>query len=322
MDPQEVRPMIDAFYEREFPQLRHLTRPRPEAKRLIHFALDHQLEIVVATNPLFPRTAIEARLEWADLATKDIPFRLITSYENSHYAKPNLEYFAEILAKLGRSPHEAAMIGNSLSDDVEPAHLLGLAVFHISEALEGDYPAGDLEAALSWVHGLLDTPVIRKAPHPDGLLARLRGNLTAFIELRQDLIESDWGRRPSPDSWAPVEIMCHLRDVEVELNFPRIRRFLNEDYPFISAVDSDSWAAARDYLEQTPSDAIDAFIEARKATIDLLASISSETWQQDARHAIFGPTHLIEIVNIFIEHELLHIRQLYAALPERIATSV
>jgi hypothetical protein len=34
----------------------------------------------------------------------------------------------------------------------------------------------------------------------------------------------------------------------------------------------------------------------------------------EARHAIFGPTHLSELVNIIAGHDILHVQQVYAAL--------
>ncbi len=56
---------------------------------------------------------------------------MITSYEHLHFAKPQPEYFAEILARLGRQPEEALMIGDSLENEILPAHRLGMSVFHV-----------------------------------------------------------------------------------------------------------------------------------------------------------------------------------------------
>lgn len=53
------------FYETEFSQLRAATVMRPAAADLVSTAIDQGCAVVVATNPLFPRTAIEQRLDWA-----------------------------------------------------------------------------------------------------------------------------------------------------------------------------------------------------------------------------------------------------------------
>src|SRR3990172_1130223 len=65
MSEDSLRDRIDAFYKTEFPRLRALAKPIPEAQALVRKAEERGLEIAVATNPLFPRTAITQRLEWA-----------------------------------------------------------------------------------------------------------------------------------------------------------------------------------------------------------------------------------------------------------------
>jgi FMN phosphatase YigB (HAD superfamily) len=114
-----LREPIERFYAEVYPSLRSLTQTRPAAHRLVEDALQAGIDLVVATNPLFPRTAILQRLQWAGFTPE--PFRLISSYESFHFAKPNPAYYAEILAQLGWPNQPAAMVGNSLEDDILPA---------------------------------------------------------------------------------------------------------------------------------------------------------------------------------------------------------
>ena len=69
-----VRPVFDSFYEEDFPALKRYTRPRPQARPLIQTLFDRGYDVVIATNPLFPRRAIEHRLDWAGVS--DFPFTL------------------------------------------------------------------------------------------------------------------------------------------------------------------------------------------------------------------------------------------------------
>jgi hypothetical protein len=46
----------------------------------------------------------------------------------------------------------------------------------------------------------------------------------------------------------------------------------------------------------------------------LLEGLKAEEWSLSARHAIFGPTQLHELVNITAGHDRLHIRQVYRAM--------
>jgi hypothetical protein len=140
------------------------------------------------------------------------------------------------------------------------------------------------------------------------------GNLVAFGDLRKHEEEQTWKKRPTPDSWAGIEVIAHLRDVEREINFPRLKRILASDEPFLSAVDSDAWAEERAYIQDDPFEVLDSLWQARLKTINLLKNEQLGAWDRRARHAIFGPTNLSELILIFIEHDLLHLRQLNTIL--------
>jgi len=40
----------------------------PEARSVVQAVFDAGYDVVIATNPLFPDTAIRQRMEWADVA--------------------------------------------------------------------------------------------------------------------------------------------------------------------------------------------------------------------------------------------------------------
>ncbi|MBM2847261.1 MAG: hypothetical protein HW418_203, partial [Anaerolineales bacterium] len=52
------------------------------------------------------------------------------------------------------------------------------------------------------------------------------------------------------------------------------------------------------------------FVAARKQTTDFLRRLPGSAWNRPARHAIFGPTHLAEIVGWMLGHDRLHLEQL------------
>jgi hypothetical protein len=114
--------------------------------------------------------------------------------------------------------------------------------------------------------------------------------------------------------WSITEIVCHLRDAEVEISLPRLHKVLEEDNPFISAVDADVWAAERNYQAQSGTEAMAAYAEARMETVALLDSLTPEQWQRPARHAVFGPTTLRELVSFTNEHDRLHLKQIKETL--------
>jgi hypothetical protein len=123
-----------------------------------------------------------------------------------------------------------------------------------------------------------------------------------------------WKKRPRPDEWSLLEIICHLRDVDREVNKPRLQKVLNENDPFIPGEDTDPWAQERGYIDQNGLEALQQFIIARLEMLDMLETVKTEEWQRPARHAFFGRTTLAELVNIIAQHDRLHIRQIYQNL--------
>lgn len=113
---QEVEALLLDFYRFKFPALRQYTWHKPEARRVVQLAFDLGCDVAITTNPLFPAIAVEQRLAWAEV--DDFPYRLVTTYENSRATKPNLLYFEQVLAFLGRTPEESLVVGDEDMDMV------------------------------------------------------------------------------------------------------------------------------------------------------------------------------------------------------------
>lgn len=150
----EVRGVFTAFHRAEFEQLRRFTAPRPAARPLLEMALALGYELAIATNPVFFREAIRARIRWAGL--EGIPFTLVTCAEIMRSVKPHREYFTQTLKLLGRRPDECLMIGDAPGMDL-PAGLLGIGTWLVipepEEPLEvaGADFRGTLEELAGWL---------------------------------------------------------------------------------------------------------------------------------------------------------------------------
>ena len=132
LDAAELELFFDHFYRNQFQQLEETTEKRPFAAKLIRFCQDAGLDVVIATNPLFPCVAIEARLAWAGLPVDAHNFALVTAYENMHAAKPQPAYYAEILEKIGCAPENALMVGDDWENDIIPAQSLGIHTYWLA----------------------------------------------------------------------------------------------------------------------------------------------------------------------------------------------
>jgi FMN phosphatase YigB (HAD superfamily) len=316
----EVQGIIDSFYAEDFPKLRGLTQFHPEAVRVVEEIIHRGDQATIATNPLFPLTAIEQRLCWAGLSPEQVPFSMVPSYETFHFAKPNPAYFAEYLAQLGWPKTPVIMVGNDIESDIGAARKLGIPVFWITDDGASAWdkkeqlpPNGKLTDLIPWMnkssHEILQTNfstpnallgVLRSTPAALGTLCQRN---TAYIE-----------KRPSQGEWSISEVICHLRDVENEVNFPRLNQMIQEENPFLIGQDTDPWAEIRQYYQQDGREALSDFIKARIVVLRLLDNLPAEGWDLSARHAIFGPTLLRELVNIIAGHDILHIQQVYKTL--------
>jgi HAD superfamily hydrolase (TIGR01549 family) len=321
IEKKEVSGDIERFYEQVFPDLARLTVSRPEAIQMVDQAMARGYRIAVATNPLFPRTAILQRLAWAKLPIDRYPFELVTSYEDMHFAKPNPAYFAEILAYLSWPEGPVVMVGDDLERDIVGARRLGLPTFLVSQknaqtsagALQPT-ASGRLEDLLPWLERQEEADLLPDYNSPAAMMAILRSTPAALDNLCNSLTPESWVQRPRPKEWCPTEILCHLRDVDVEVNLPRLEKVLQEDNPFIPGKDTDPWAEERDYIHQDGPQALIDFTRARIQILNLLEGLQPQDWQRTARHAIFGTTHLSELVQIIARHDRLHIRQLHQDL--------
>lgn len=310
----DLLPRLESFYSDVFPSLRELTSPRPDAVDLVEALFERELDVVIATNPLFPRTAVEQRLAWAGLSSDKFPYAQVTSYEQYHFTKPSPAYYAEILGRIGKTPGSAVMVGNDPANDLVPAQTLGIAVFHVDADQSDDFPAGGLNEILPWIEKLPEAskPAIKQNTLVIG--ACLKGHLAALRSMMSGVNEATWSSRPSDDKWAPVEIVAHLRDVDAEVSLPRIHAILSEDTPLIQAVDPDSWTSERGYINESGPEVLESFTRVRKELIDTVGSLDAKAWSLPAIHALLGPTTLDEIITIMSEHDLIHLDQLRSTL--------
>jgi len=152
---EELEPIFAAFYAEDFPRLRVLTRPIPDAQRVVEAAFAAGYDVVIATNPLFPATAVHQRLVWAGIA--DLPYKLVTTYENSFYAKPNPDYWAAICRYLGHPAATCLVVGDEHMDMIA-AHA-GCPTYLVpgpATALQPDTPEPTYRGTLSELMKLIN----------------------------------------------------------------------------------------------------------------------------------------------------------------------
>ena len=152
---------FDEFYEKGFEVTRASVTTNPQVRPIIDNLKAKGLRLIIATNPLFPAAAQYNRVKWAGLDRND--FELITTYENSHFCKPNPAYYQEILDKQGLTADEVIMIGNDAREDTAAAQI-GIPVFLVTDCLLNQhgldisaFPQGNWEDCVKYIDEIISS---------------------------------------------------------------------------------------------------------------------------------------------------------------------
>ena len=147
-------------------------------------------------------------------------------------------------------------------------------------------------------------------------LARLPIILDALLS---DLDLDEWRARPIPQEWAPIEIICHLRDEEVEDFGARLRVVLDGGTRF-TPIEPERWVEDRRYRDVDPGEALAALRERRMATLAFLASIPPDRLSSSVESPKLGRLSGLDLLAAWVAHDRLHLAQLAATLARLWAT--
>lgn len=153
---RELEPLFAEFYRTRFHEVKSVVQPNPAfARAAVALAHEKAERVILATSPIFPRCAVESRLEWAGLCADD--FDYITSYENSAFSKPNPKYYAQILSELRLEAKDCLMVGNDVQEDIEASAAVGIESYLITDCIISrkeeplTCPHGTQEEFLAWL---------------------------------------------------------------------------------------------------------------------------------------------------------------------------
>lgn len=107
---------FNQFYLNEFDQIRQAVVPNEFIQKSVKLLKEKGYRLIIATNPMFPKIAIEKRIEWTGCDRND--FDYVTSFEKNHYCKPQLDFYKEVLSEMKLDADECMMVGNDLNEDM------------------------------------------------------------------------------------------------------------------------------------------------------------------------------------------------------------
>jgi FMN phosphatase YigB (HAD superfamily) len=313
---EELVEVIEDFYDNVFPTLAPYTQLRHDALPFIEWAFSCGYRIAIATDPLLPRKATFHRLRWAGLDPDR--FELVSSFEHFHFTKTQPAYYAEVLGRLGWPEGPILMVGNDIARDLIPAYRLGLKTFFVnggSAAGPGfEEGRGNLADLRPWLESINLSTLEPSFKSRAAILAIMASTPAVLQSLSSTLTEDDWRKEPTREDWAMNEIVCHLRDTEIEIHQMQLSLMIEKEGAFIPRPESDVWANEREYLNVDGKTALVEFTSARIDSLKTLKDLSDEIWTRSARHAIFGPTNFLEVTSFIADHDRLHVQQAWKTL--------
>ncbi|MGD8367826.1 MAG: HAD family hydrolase [Desulfobacterales bacterium] len=160
------------FYENDYDGIQIPVAAPAGLHRTLETLGSSGLKLVLASNPVFPKTAQETRMSWAGIPPH--LFDLFTHIDNMAFVKPDAGYYRQICDMLREPPAACLMVGNDPVGDMA-AKLAGLKTYRATDAERGGFAT----VSLTDRRNPLD-PVI---PDPDhagpfaGVLSILNGDL-------------------------------------------------------------------------------------------------------------------------------------------------
>jgi DinB superfamily len=134
-------------------------------------------------------------------------------------------------------------------------------------------------------------------------------NKRVFEQLLQNTAADQYLWRPQPEKWSLLEIICHLYDEEREDFRARVMHVLETPHMPMPPIDPMGWVARRKYMEQDYDRVLEHFLAEREHSVAYLMSLSGVGWQNVYVHPKLGPMTADLLIENWLAHDLLHIRQ-------------
>jgi hypothetical protein len=129
----------------------------------------------------------------------------------------------------------------------------------------------------------------------------IRSNAAEWLQV---LARSDVRRRPSPQTWSPLEYGAHVRDV-LKIGRRRLTLMLGQDDPLFENWDQNETAEIERYWEQDPLVVSRALLEEADSVARAFAGVDDTQWRRRGRRSD-GAAFTIESFARYLIHDPVH----------------
>ena len=144
-------------------------------------------------------------------------------------------------------------------------------------------------------------------------MARMERTADDYAAAIKGVSDEALARRPDDKNWAPVEVICHIRDTEESFTL-RFQSIMEMNEPKFPAVEPDRWAVDRQYLRNDANEALETFRARRRESLALLRGLKPAHWDRGGIHATRGRMTIKDFVGLMAWHDDNHLDQLKRAL--------
>jgi hypothetical protein len=134
-------------------------------------------------------------------------------------------------------------------------------------------------------------------------------DLTVFTSLFRSFPREFVNWKPTSDKWNLLEIVNHLYDEEQYDFRARCKKILEQDKEWDS-IDPAGWVKTRQYAEKDFNQSVHNFVDERKRSVEWLEKVKDKDWNTFVVHDKMGNIPAIKMLNLWLAHDILHIRQI------------
>jgi hypothetical protein len=145
---------------------------------------------------------------------------------------------------------------------------------------------------------------------PRQVAALLRASASAVRAELEALPRQLAAWHPRLDEWCALQVLGHLIESERRAFAERIERLLREDCPRLETWDQDVAAESRNDCDRDPAELLEEFVEAREASIGMVAGLQPAELEREGEHPLVGRLSVAELLHQWVRHDRDHLKQL------------
>ncbi|MEM7163595.1 MAG: DinB family protein [Bacteroidota bacterium] len=139
---------------------------------------------------------------------------------------------------------------------------------------------------------------------------QLKINAKVYKGLFTDLNEEEYLWREEDNKWSLLEVLCHLRDEELEDWQTRTKFILDEIEGDPPPIHPEAWVKERNYQSENFLLALEEFLKRRNQSIQWLETVQEPNWTLAYEHPKLGVQSARLFLENWLAHDYLHIRQI------------